>query len=81
MHYFPHRAGDTLGHSGEGGRANGGPREGRGKEELRAWMAVKRRERLAQFVAERDRLRNREKHPFQPASNVRPSYIHITYHP
>ena len=67
------------------GRVNGGPREGRGKEELRAWMAAKRRERLAQFVAERDRLRNREKHPFQPTLNVRPSYscmyVHISYHP
>ena len=47
----------------EGGRE-------RGREELRSWMAAKRRERLAQFMAERDRLRKREKHPFQPPPSV-----------
>ena len=52
---------------GKGGRKRG--REG-GREELRSWMAAKRRERLAQFLAERDRLRKREKHPFQPPPGV-----------
>jgi hypothetical protein len=33
-------------------------------------MAAKRRERLAKFLAERNRLRKREKHPFQPPSGV-----------
>ena len=51
----------------EGGR---GGRE-RGREELRSWMAAKRKERLVQFLAERDRLRKREKHPFQPPASVR----------
>ena len=54
-------------------RSNGG---GSGKEELRSWMAVKRRERLAKFVAERDRLREREKRPFQPPTKVGPSSTH-----
>ena len=50
------------------GRREKGREEGR--EELRSWMAAKRRERLTQFLAERDRLRKREKHPFQPPPGV-----------
>lgn len=58
-------------------RGNGG---GGRIEELRSWMAVKRRERLAKFVAERDRLRGRENHPFQPPTKVRPSlYTHCSH--
>ena len=55
--------------------AGGG--RGRGKEELRSWMTAKRRERLAQFVAEKDRLRKREKHPFQPPPSVRIAAVKI----
>ena len=50
-------------------RGNGG---GSMKEEVRSWMAVKRRERLAKFVAERERLREKEKRPFQPPTKVGP---------
>ena len=52
-----------------------GGRRGRekGREELKSWMAAKRREMLARFVRERDRLRKREKHPFQPPPSVRPT--------
>ena len=56
---------------GESGRLRGNVGEGR-KEKLRSWMVVKRRERLAKFVADRDRLRAKEKHPFQPPTKVRP---------
>lgn len=58
-----------------GVRIRGG--EGRTKEELRSWMVAKRRERLAQFVAERDRLRKREKRPFHPPPKV---HYTLTYY-
>ena len=49
-----------------------------GREELRSWMTAKRRERLVQFLAERDRLRKREKRPFQPPPSVSGKhYMHM----
>lgn len=74
---FTHRALQTAGHHTDRDVVKNGTLKtshtvsgGRGKDELRSWMAAKRRERLAQFLAERDRLRKREKHPFQPPPSV-----------
>ena len=51
-----------------------------GREELRSWMTAKRRERLVQFLAERDRLRKREKRPFQPPPSVSGKALHAHAH-
>ena len=46
------------------------------KEKLRDWMVAKRKERLVEFREQKDSLRKKEKHPYNPPKPVSESIIH-----